>query len=147
MGVPVCPHAGGVGLCNMVPHLQAWDYVSLTGTTQDRLVEWVDHLHQHFQEPPRVERARYVIPDSPGYSTKFKVREDVESLATLMFVVQAESVADYLYPDGRVWSQLFTEGRYSDPSLAEKQLPMINGPATVKKLPMFEGAEPGHSSF
>ena len=73
MGVPVCPHAGGVGLCNMVPHLQAWDYVSLTGTTQHRLVEWVDHLHQHFQEPPRVERARYVIPDSPGYSTKFKV--------------------------------------------------------------------------
>ena len=78
MGVPVCPHAGGVGLCNMVPHLQAWDYVSLTGTTQHRLVEWVDHLHQHFQEPPRVERARYVIPDSPGYSTKFKVREDEE---------------------------------------------------------------------
>ena len=58
----------------MVPHLQAWDYISLTGSTEGRLVEWVDHLHQHFQEPPRVERARYVIPDTPGYSTKFKVR-------------------------------------------------------------------------
>ena len=71
--VPVCPHAGGVGLCNMVPHLQAWDYISLSGTTENRVVEWVDHLHQHFEEPPRVVKARYVIPDSPGYSTKFKV--------------------------------------------------------------------------
>ena len=57
----------------MVPHLQAWDYISLSGTTENRVVEWVDHLHQHFEEPPRVVRARYVIPDSPGYSTKFKV--------------------------------------------------------------------------
>jgi len=125
VGVPVCPHAGGVGLCNMVPHLQAWDYISLTGSTEGRLVEWVDHLHQHFEEPPRVSRARYVIPDTPGYSTKFK----------------AESVEDYLYPDGRVWRQLFTEGRYTDPSLAEKQLPMINGRPKVKKPAMFEDRE------
>merc|ERR550539_1423428 len=107
--VPVCPHAGGVGLCNMVPHLQAWDYISLSGSTQNRVVEWVDHLHQHFEEPPRVLRARYVIPTSPGYSTKFK----------------AESLADYLYPEGRVW----------------RQLPMINGTGKVKKPPMFEDRE------
>ena len=50
-------------------------------------------------------------------------------------------MADYLYPEGRVWSQLFTEGRYRDPSLAEKQLPMINGTGRVKKPPMFEGAD------
>ena len=57
----------------MVPHLQAWDFISLSGTTEGRVVEWVDHLHQHFEEPPRVVKARYVIPDSPGYSTRFKV--------------------------------------------------------------------------
>ena len=57
-GVPVCPHAGGVGLCNMVPHLQAWDYIALTGTTEHRIVEWVDHLHFHFDHPPRVKNAR-----------------------------------------------------------------------------------------
>ena len=63
-------------LQNVFPHLQAWDYISLSGTTENRLVEWVDHLHQHFVEPPRVEKARYVIPDSPGYSTKFKVEPE-----------------------------------------------------------------------
>ena len=57
-GVPVCPHAGGVGLCNMVPHLQAWDYIALSGTTENRIVEWVDHLHYHFEHPPSVKNAR-----------------------------------------------------------------------------------------
>ena len=57
-GIPVCPHAGGVGLCNMVPHLQAWDYIALTGTTENRIVEWVDHLHHHFEHPPSVKKAR-----------------------------------------------------------------------------------------
>merc|ERR1712061_423779 len=71
-GVAVCPHAGGVGLCNMVPHLQAWDYIALTGTTEQRVVEWVDHLHHHFTHPPRVEAARYVVPRDAGYSTQFK---------------------------------------------------------------------------
>ena len=60
-GVPVCPHAGGVGLCNMVAHLQTWDFISLTGTTNNRVVEWVDHLHQHFVHPPRVENAKLVL--------------------------------------------------------------------------------------
>ena len=58
LGIPVCPHAGGVGLCGMVAHLQAWDYVALSGTTENRLVEWVDHLHDHFVSPPKVENAR-----------------------------------------------------------------------------------------
>ena len=57
-GVPVCPHAGGVGLCNMVPHLQAWDFICVSGTTENRIVEWVDHLHHHFVHPPKVENAR-----------------------------------------------------------------------------------------
>jgi len=110
LGVPVCPHAGGVGLCNMVAHLQAWDRVALSQTSEGRLVEWVDHLHQHFEDPPRVENARYVTPSLPGYSTKFK----------------QESVEDYLYPTGRVWTELFKSGKYKDPSLEKKTLPMIH---------------------
>jgi len=110
LGIPVCPHAGGVGLCNMVPHLQAFDFVCLTGTTENRVVEWVDHLHEHFIDPPRVECAKYVTPSAPGYSTQFK----------------DDSVEDYLYPDGRVWKALFAEGKYKDPSLDKKMLPMIN---------------------
>jgi len=109
LGIPVCPHAGGVGLCNMVPHLQTFDFVCLSGSTENRVVEWVDHLHQHFVDPPRVENAKYVTPSEPGYSTKFK----------------EESVTDYVYPDGVVWKKLFTEGKYRDPSLEKKVLPMV----------------------
>ena len=58
LGVPVCPHAGGVGLCNMVPHLQAFDYISLTGTTDNRITEYVDHLEDNFVHPPKVVNAR-----------------------------------------------------------------------------------------
>jgi len=110
LGVPVCPHAGGVGLCNMVPHLQAFDFVCLSGSVENRLVEWVDHLHQHFKCPPRVENGRYVTPLDAGYSTEFG----------------EESLADHLYPTGRVWRELFSSGRYKDPSLAQKKHPMIH---------------------
>ena len=58
LGVPVCPHAGGVGLCNMVSHLQAFDYISLTGTTDNRITEYVDHLEDNFVHPPKVVNAR-----------------------------------------------------------------------------------------
>jgi len=56
-GVPVCPHAGGVGLCEAVQHLSMFDYVALSGTTEDRQIEWIDHLHEHFTAPARVEHA------------------------------------------------------------------------------------------
>ena len=141
LGIPVCPHAGGVGLCNMVPHLHAFDFVCLTGTTENRVVEWVDHLHQHFIDPPSVQNARYcfyfqkifmiilshryVIPSAPGYSTQFK----------------DESIEDYAYPDGRAWRTLFAEGKYKDPSLEKKLLPMVNESAKVKKPPMFEDSQ------
>merc|ERR1719220_1784802 len=72
LGIPVCPHAGGVGLCNMVPHLQAFDFICLSGTVENRLVEWVDHLHHLFEHPPSVKNARYVLPMDVGYSTKLK---------------------------------------------------------------------------
>ena len=86
-GVPVCPHAGGVGLCEMVQHLSMFDYVALSGTTEDRQIEWIDHLHEHFTAPARVERGRYLTPRSPGASAELK----------------PESVKEFSYPDGAAW--------------------------------------------
>jgi L-fuconate dehydratase len=86
-GVPVCPHAGGVGLCEMVQHLSMFDYVALSGTTEDRQIEWIDHLHEHFTAPARVEHARYLTPRSPGASAELK----------------PESVKEFSYPDGPAW--------------------------------------------
>jgi L-fuconate dehydratase len=86
-GVPVCPHAGGVGLCEMVQHLSMFDYVALSGTTEDRQIEWIDHLHEHFTAPARVEQGRYLTPRSPGASAELKT----------------ESVTEFSYPDGAAW--------------------------------------------
>jgi L-fuconate dehydratase len=86
-GVPVCPHAGGVGLCEMVQHLSMFDYVALSGTTEDRQIEWIDHLHEHFTAPARVEHGRYVTPAAPGGSAELK----------------PESVQEFSYPDGAAW--------------------------------------------
>jgi L-fuconate dehydratase len=87
-GVPVCPHAGGVGLCELVQHLSIFDYVAVSGSVQDRVVEYVDHLHEHFVDPVRMRDAHYLPPESPGYSAEIK----------------AESLQRYRYPDGPVWS-------------------------------------------
>ena len=65
-GVPVCPHAGGVGLCEMVQHLAMFDFLAISGTTDGRMVEYVDHLHQHFVDPVRIEAGHYVAPRAPG---------------------------------------------------------------------------------
>ncbi len=86
-GVPVCPHAGGVGLCEMVQHLSMFDYVALSGTTEDRQIEWIDHLHEHFTAPARVEHGRYVTPATPGASAELK----------------PESVKEFSFPDGAAW--------------------------------------------
>src|SRR5919204_4960021 len=67
-GIPVCPHAGGVGLCEYVQHLAVFDFVSVTGSLENRMVEWVDHLHEHFHDPAVVEHGRYRVPRAPGYS-------------------------------------------------------------------------------
>ena len=85
-GVPVCPHAGGVGLCELVQHLAAFDYVALGGELDDRVVEYVDHLHEHFVDPCVVERARYQVPARPGYSAEMR----------------RESIARHLVPHGPV---------------------------------------------
>jgi L-fuconate dehydratase len=87
-GVPVCPHAGGVGLCELVQHLSAFDYVAVSATTEDRVTEFVDHLHEHFTDPCIVENGAYVLPSQPGYSAQ----------------MHAASVAEYAYPDGAYWT-------------------------------------------
>ena len=86
-GVPVCPHAGGVGLCELVQHLSIFDYIALTGTTEHRVTEYVDHLHEHFADPCIVADARYVIPTRPGYSAE----------------ILAPSIEEYRFPDGGYW--------------------------------------------
>ncbi|HEX4005977.1 MAG TPA: enolase C-terminal domain-like protein [Acidobacteriaceae bacterium] len=87
-GVPVCPHAGGVGLCEMVQHLSAFDYLRASATLTDRVTEFVDHLHEHFVDPVRIRRGRYLLPNQPGYSTE----------------IQPETLKTYTYPDGPVWA-------------------------------------------
>ena len=86
-GIPVCPHAGGVGLCEYVQHLAIFDYVAVSGSLDNRMVEWVDHLHEHFRDPAIVRDGRYVAPTAPGYS--------IEMLP--------ESLKRYEFPGGDAW--------------------------------------------
>jgi L-fuconate dehydratase len=86
-GVPVCPHAGGVGLCEIVQHLSMFDYVALSGTTEGRMIEWIDHLHEHFVTPAIVSRGRYQAPSAPGASTQMR----------------PESLAEFSFPSGAAW--------------------------------------------
>jgi len=86
-GVPVCPHAGGVGLCEYVQHLAIYDYIALNPSIENRYCEYVDHLHEHFVQPVRIVNAHYQAPLEPGYSIEMK----------------AESLDAHEYPAGRVW--------------------------------------------
>lgn len=70
--IPVCPHAGGVGLCEHVQHLSIWDYVACSASLENRVIEYVDHLHEHFVDPVKIRSGRYMPPDKPGYSTEMK---------------------------------------------------------------------------
>ncbi len=80
---PVCPHAGGVGLCEYVQHLSIFDYISVGASLENRILEYVDHLHEHFLGPVRIENGRYVPPEAPGYSVETRR----ESLGELEFPV------------------------------------------------------------
>src|SRR5450755_4676786 len=71
-GVPVCPHAGGVGLCEMVQHLSMFDFAAVSTAVTGRQIEWIDHLHGHFTNPARVERGRYITPTAPGGSAELR---------------------------------------------------------------------------
>uniref|UniRef100_A0A8I5TLY5 Enolase superfamily member 1 n=1 Tax=Pongo abelii TaxID=9601 RepID=A0A8I5TLY5_PONAB len=88
--IPVCPHAGGVGLCELVQHLIIFDYISVSASLENRMCEYVDHLHEHFKYPVMIQRASYMPPKDPGYSTEMK----------------EESVKKHQYPDGEVWKKL-----------------------------------------
>jgi L-fuconate dehydratase len=87
-GVPVCPHAGGVGLCEYVQHLSMFDYLAVTGTMEGRVIEFVDHLHEHFEDPVVIRNARYMAPTKPGYS----------------ITIKADSRVAHRFPDGVVWT-------------------------------------------
>jgi L-fuconate dehydratase len=86
--VPVCPHAGGVGLCELVQHLSVFDYVAVSGSLENRVTEYVDHLHEHFVDPCIVDDGAYRLPTAPGYSA--------EMLGT--------SVEEFRFPDGGYWA-------------------------------------------
>lgn len=87
--VPVCPHAGGVGLCNYVQHLSAFNYIGISPSLDDVVLEFSDHLREHFVDRLRVENARYRLPTRPGYS----------------ITMEPDSLTDYEFPVGRIWQQ------------------------------------------
>ena len=86
-GVPVCPHAGGVGLCEYVQHLSIFDYIAVSACLENRIVEYVDHLHEHFLDPVTVKDARYMPPRAPGFSIEMKPK----------------SLEQYEFPNGQAW--------------------------------------------
>ncbi|MCO1594454.1 L-fuconate dehydratase [Micromonospora sp. RHAY321] len=87
-GVPVCPHAGGVGLCELVQHLSMFDYLAVSGSMENRVIEFVDHLHEHFVHPVVIRNGHYVAPTAPGFSADLR----------------PQTLLDYVYPDGPVWA-------------------------------------------
>ncbi len=87
--LPVCPHAGGVGLCEYVQHLSMIDFICISGTMEGRMIEYVDHLHEHFVDPVIIRQGRYMAPQLPGYSIEMK----------------RASMEQYSYPNGPVWQE------------------------------------------
>ncbi len=87
--IPVCPHAGGVGLCEHVQHLSMIDYLCISGSMENRIIEYVDHLHEHFKDPVVIKNGKYVAPSLPGYSIEMK----------------KESLKSYDFNSGFVWKK------------------------------------------
>ena len=88
-GVPVCPHAGGVGLCEHVQHLAMFDYICVGASLENRITEYVDHLHEHFFDPVTMKDGRYLPPSRPGYS----------------ITMRPESLDAHEFPNGEVWAR------------------------------------------
>jgi L-fuconate dehydratase len=86
----VFPHAGGVGLCELVQHLAMADFIAITGKKEDRAIEFVDHLHEHFIDPVTIHAGRYLAPTRPGFSAEMHGR----------------SIAEHTFPGGIVWRDL-----------------------------------------
>jgi L-fuconate dehydratase len=89
-GVPVCPHAGGVGLCEYVQHASIFDYIAVSGSLTGRSIEYVDHLHEHFVDPCVVTAGHYRVPTAAGST----------------ITIKPESLVAYSYPDGPIWKAL-----------------------------------------
>ncbi|MDR3095668.1 MAG: L-fuconate dehydratase [Paraburkholderia sp.] len=89
-GVPICPHGGGVGLCEYVQHISLFDYIAVAGSLENRVLEYVDHLHEHFLDPVVICNGHYMPPARPGYSVEMK----------------PETLARYAFPDGPVWANI-----------------------------------------
>ena len=87
-GIPVCPHAGGVGLCEYVQHLSIFDFLSVSCSLEDRVIEYVDHLHEHFRNPVQIRCGHYLVPQAPGYSIE----------------ILPESLNRFAFPDGAIWN-------------------------------------------
>ncbi|KAA0020626.1 L-fuconate dehydratase [Salinicola corii] len=85
--IPVCPHGGGVGLCEYTQHISMFDYIAVSGSLEGRLLEYVDHLHEHFVDPVRIDRGHYQIPDAAGYGVTMK----------------ASSLEAHRFPGGSAW--------------------------------------------
>jgi len=88
--VPVFPHAGGVGLCELVQHLAMADFIAISGSMEDRAIEFVDHLHEHFTDPVRIRGGRYAAPAGAGFSAQMR----------------PESVEHYRFPSGAAWTAI-----------------------------------------
>jgi len=85
--IPVCPHAGGIGLCEYVQHLSMIDYIAISGSLENRIIEYVDHLHEHFYDPVIIKNGHYMPPTMPGYSIQMK----------------PASIEKYSFPNGPIW--------------------------------------------
>ncbi|WP_447957088.1 L-fuconate dehydratase [Vreelandella sp. EE7] len=88
-GVPICPHGGGVGLCEYTQHISLFDYIAVSGSLDGRVLEYVDHLHEHFVDPVSIHRGRYQVPQAPGYS----------------ITMHEESRQQYHFPNGPTWQE------------------------------------------
>ncbi|WP_078854920.1 enolase C-terminal domain-like protein [Streptomyces sp. NRRL F-5135] len=99
-GVPVCPHAGGVGLCELVQHLSMFDYIAVSGSREGRVIEYVDHLHEHFADPVVIASGHYRVPTAPGFSAR----------------MHPASIAAHRYPEGPVWRARRAAGWSADES-------------------------------
>jgi L-fuconate dehydratase len=99
-GVPVCPHAGGVGLCEMVQHLAMFDFLAVSARWDGRMIEYVDHLHEHFVDPVSIVHGRYTAPRSPGGGAQ----------------LHPESVAEYGFPDGAQWRDHVAPAEPAEPA-------------------------------
>jgi L-fuconate dehydratase len=105
-GVPVCPHAGGVGLCELVQHFSFFDYAAVSTSQEGRFIEYVDHLHEHFAEPVRIAQGRYAAPELPGTGAEMLI----------------ESQLRWSFPDGDGWREVGDRAAVTEPHMTPAEV-------------------------